>query len=119
MSTEYSKSGKLKELQVYQEEYLLSADDAQAILKSSYGPKFLTVENGEFKIQEWQAAKKIEHAVCFGLKSEDFGFSQDQAKQINVKGGIVSYVRKAKKLPSQDFIKIYQNAIKNFCEDPN
>lgn len=123
MSTEYSKSGKSKELQVYQEQYLLSFDDAIAVLKSRYGPidalNFITVENGEFKIQEQQATKKIEHAVCFGLKPEDFGFSQDQAKQINAKGGIVPYVRKGNKLPSLDLIRAYQNAIKNFCEDPN
>ena len=80
---------------------------------------FITVENGEFKIQEWQAVKKIEHAVRFGLKPKDFDFSHDQAKQINAKGGIVAYVRKGNKLPSLDFIRAYQNAIKNFCEDPN
>ena len=119
MSTEYSKSGKSKELQVYQEQYLLSFDDAIAILEARYGSNFLTVENGEFNIQEWQAAKKIEHAVCFGLKLEDFDFSQDQAKQINAKGGIVAYIRKSNKLPSLDLIRAYQNAIKNFCEDPN
>ena len=117
MSPEYSKSGKSKELQVYQEQYLLSVDDALAILEARYGSNFLTVENGEFKIQEWQAAKKLEHAVCFGLKPEDFGFSQNQAKQINAKGGIVAYVRKANKLPSLDFIRAYKNAIKNFCKD--
>ena len=112
MSTEYSKSGKSKELQVYQEQYLLSFDDAIAILKARYGSNVLTVENGEFSIQEWQAAKKLEHAVCFGLKPEDFGFSQDQAKQINAKGGIVeggivAYVRKGNKLPSLDLIRAY------------
>ena len=37
MSTEYSKSGKSKELQVYQEQYLLSFDDAIAILEARYG----------------------------------------------------------------------------------
>ena len=119
MNTEYSKSGKSKELQVYQEQYLLSVNDAIAILEARYGSNFLTVQNGEFKIQEWQAAKKLEHAVCFGLKPEDFGFSQDQAKQINDKGGIVPYVRKGNKLPSLDLIRAYQNTIKNFCEDPN
>lgn len=119
MSTKYSKSGKSKELQVYQEQYLLSFDDAITILEARYGSNFLTVENGEFRIKEWQAAKKLEHAVCFGLKPEDFGFSQDQAKQINAKGGIVAYVRKGNKLPSLDLIRAYQNAIKNFCEDPN
>lgn len=50
---------------------------------------------------------------------DEFGFSQDQAKQINAKGGIVAYVRKDNKLPSLDLIRAYQNAIKNFCEDPN
>ena len=54
-----------------------------------YTLNFITVENSEFKIQEQWAAKKIEHPVCFGLKPEDFGFSQDQAKQINAKGGIL------------------------------
>ena len=39
-----------------------------SILKAKYGSNFLSVENGEFNIQEWQAAKKIEHAVCFGIK---------------------------------------------------
>jgi Colicin D len=117
MSSEYSKSGKSKELEVYQERYLLTVDDALAILKAKYGSNFLAVENGEFKIQEWQATKKLEHPVCFGIKPEDYGFSQDQAKEINAKGGIVVYVRKGNKLPSLDLIRAYQNAIKNFCED--
>ena len=119
MSTEYSKSGKSKKLQVYQEQYILGVDDAIAILEARYGSNFLTVENGEFKIQEWQAAKKLEHAVCFGPKPKDFGFSQDQAKQMNAKGGLLPYARKGNKLPSLDLIRAYQNAIKNFCEDPN
>jgi len=116
-------SGKSNELEVYQEPYLLSYDDAIAVLKSRYGPidalNFITVDNGEFKIQEQQAAKKIEHAVCFGIKTEDYDFSQDQAKEINAKGGIVAYLRKGNKLPSLDLTRAYQNAIKNFCEDPN
>ena len=116
-------SRKYKELEVYQEPYLLSYDDAIAVLKSRYGPidalNFITVENGEFKIQEQQAAKKIEHAVCFGIKPEDYDFSQDQAKEINAKGGILAYLRKGKKLPSLDLIRAYQNAIKNFCENRN
>ena len=119
MSTKYSQSKKSKELEVYQEQYLLSVDDAIAILEARYGSNFLTVENGEFKIQEWQAAKKLEHAVCFELKPEDFGFSQNQTKQINAQGGIVAYLLKGNKLPSLDLIRAYQNAIKNFCEDPS
>ena len=107
-----------KEIQVYQEQTILSPDEALAILKAKYDSNFITVENGEFKIQDWQAAKKIEHAVCFGLNPEDFGFSQDQARQINAKGGIRFYVQQGKKLPSLDFIRAYQTAIKNFCEDP-
>lgn len=110
-----------KELEVYQEKYILSYDDAIAVLESRYGPidalNFITVENGEFKIQEEQAAKKIEHAVCFGINPADYGFSEDQAKEINVKGGIVAYIQKGKTLPNLDLIRAYQNAIKNFCED--
>ena len=65
------------------------------------------------------SCKKIEHAVCFGIKPETFNFKQNQARDINLKGGIVGYVRKSKKLPSLDLIRAYQNAIKNFCEDRN
>ena len=119
ISIDYSKSRKSKELQIYQEQYVLSFDNAIAILKVRYGSNFLTVHNGEFNIQEWQAAKKLEHAICFGLKPEDFGFSQDQARRINAKGAIVAYVRKGNQLPSLDLIRAYQNAVKNFCEDPN
>lgn len=108
-----------KEIEVYKEKYILSHDDAMAILEENYGSNFIVVSNGEFKIQEWQAAKKIEHAVCFGINVEEYGFSQDQAKEINVKGGIVDYVRKGNKLPSLDLVRAYQNAIKNFCEDRN
>lgn len=59
-------------------------------MESKYGPidalNFITVENGEFKTQEQQAAKKIEHAVCLGIKLEDYDFLQDQAKKLNAKG---------------------------------
>ena len=110
-----------KELEVYQEKYILSYDDAIAVLQSRYGPidapNFITVENGEFKIQEQQAAKKLKHAVCFGINTADYDFSQDQVREINAKGGIVAYVRKGKTLPNLDLIRAYQNAIKNFCED--
>ena len=108
-----------KQLEVYQEPFIFGYNKALAILKAKYGSNFIAVENGEFKIQEWQATKKLEHAVCFGIKPEDFGFSQDQAKQINAKGEIVGYVRKGNKLLSLDLIRAYQNAIKNFCEDRN
>ena len=87
-------SVKSTEVQVYQEPYILEQDDALAILQARYGSNFIFVSNNEFKIQEWQAAKKLEHAVCFGIKPEDSDFSQDQAKEINAKGGIVAYLRK-------------------------
>ena len=88
-------------------------------MTKKYGLNSLSVCNDEFKIEDWQTAKKIEHAVCFGINSEDFGFVKNQAKKINAKGGIVAYVRKANKLPSLDFIRAYKNAIKNFCKDRN
>ena len=112
------KSG--KELEVYQEKYIIPYDDAIAILQAKYGSNSVAVENGEFSIQDWQSVKKIEHAVCFGIQPEDFGFSQNQAREINYgNGGLVAYVQKGKTLPSLDFVRAYQNAIKNFCENRN
>lgn len=81
MSTEDSKSGKFKELQVDQEPYMLWVDDTVAILEGRYGTKFLAVENYAFKIQEWQAAKKFEDVVCFIIKPENFSSSQYQGKK--------------------------------------
>ena len=113
-------SVKSKEVEVYQEPYILEEDDALAILEARYGSNFIAVEKGEFKVQEWQATKKLEHAFCFGTKPEYYGFSQEQAKEINTgKRGLVAYLRKAKNSPSLDLIRAYQNATKNFCEDRN
>lgn len=105
------------QMQVFQENYVLSGDTALAILRQNYDSKFTTVSNGEFRIEDWQAAKKIEHAVCFGIKPEDYGFSQDKAREINSKGGIVLYLQKGNPLPPPELIKAFQNAVKNFCED--
>jgi len=53
-------------------------------LKSRYGLihalNFITVDSGEFKIQEEQAAKKLEHAVCFEINPADYYLLQDQTK---------------------------------------
>lgn len=117
------KNPKLKEskaLEIYtQQKYVLSEEEALAILREKYGSNFVAVEENEFKIQDWQAAKKIKHALAFDVSPENFGFSQYQAKQINAAGGIVAYVRKLGTLPNLDLIRAYQNAIKVFCEDRN
>lgn len=97
----------------------ISHHDALAILQKEYGSNSITVEKGNLKIQDWQAAKKIEHAVCFGINPSDYDISQKQLREINKKGGIVAYVQKGKELPSRDLIKAYQYSIKSFCEDPN
>ena len=116
---EETKSIESRELQIYQD---LNNAKAIEILKATYGsidnPNFIWIENNEFKITEQQATKKIEHAVCFKIKPEAYGFSQDQAKRIN-KVGIVAYLREGGKLPSLDLTRAYQNAIKDFCEDRN
>jgi hypothetical protein len=59
-------------------------------LEARYGSNFITVENGKLKLGDWQSAKKIKHAVCFGINPADYDFSQDQAKEINAKGGLES-----------------------------
>jgi len=107
-----------KELAVYQEKLILSYDAALAILEEKYGSNSVAVENGKFYIQDWQAVKKIEHAVCFQINPGNYNFSQEQAREINYgKGGLVAYVQKGKTLPSLDFVRVYQNSIKNFCEN--
>lgn len=109
-----------KELEVDQEKYILLYDDVLTILQTKYDSDYVTVENTEFFIQNWQAVKKIEHAVCFHINPVDYNFSQNQAEEIDRnKGGLVTYVQKGKTLPSLDFIRSYQNAIKNFCENRN
>lgn len=97
----------------------LSWDDAMAILEARYGSNYIAINNGDLKIQDWQAAKKVNHAVCFGINPSDYGISQKQLLEINKKGGIVTYLQRGNKLPSLDLIRAYQNAIKTFCEDPN
>ena len=54
-----------KQVQVYQEQTILSREEALAILDTIYNSNFITVENGEFKIEEWQAAKKL--SMLFAL----------------------------------------------------
>lgn len=57
--------------------------------------------------------------VCFGIKPEDYSFFQAQAKAMNSQGGIVTYIQRGNKLPSLDFIRAYQTAIKISCKDKN
>jgi len=111
-------SPKYEQVAVDEENYVRNYDNAISILKEKYGSNFLSILNDEFKVEDWQAAKKLEHAVCFGINPADYGFSQKQAKEINAKG-IVAYIRRGNPLPSLDLIRAYQNAIKNFCEDAN
>lgn len=72
-----------KELEVYQEQYILSKEAALDILEEKYGPNFIACANGEFKIDDWQSAKKIEHADLYGINFADYDFSQKQAVEIN------------------------------------
>lgn len=107
-----------KELPVYQEKLILSYDATLAILEEKYGSNSVAVENGKFYIQDWQALKKIEHAVCFQINPGNYNFSQEQAREINYdKVGLVIYVQKGKTLLSLNFVRVYQNNIKNFCEN--
>ena len=114
---ESSDSESEEEEDLVHEQNKRGVQDPLAILEETYGSNFVPVENGEFKIQDWQAAKKIYHAVCFGLKPEDFGFSQKEVIEIELNGGLVEYVRNGKNLPSLDFIRAFQKTIKKFCED--
>lgn len=52
-----------KDVNIYKENYIMSEDIDLAILEEKYGSNFIYVSNDEFKMQDWQAAKKLEHAV--------------------------------------------------------
>jgi hypothetical protein len=110
----------LKDQEICKEPSVLDHKEALAILDRKYGSKSMKVLNGRLKIENWQAAKKIEHAPEFGINLADYGFSTSQAAEINQSGGgIAAYVEKGKELPSNELITAYQLVIKNFCEGPH
>lgn len=90
MIFKYLKFEEFNKSKSYEEPFIISSESAFNILNATYGSNFLAVENNEFKIEEWQAAKKIYHYICSGVKPEDFGFSQAQADSIKSKGGLFS-----------------------------
>lgn len=92
----------------------LSHSEALAYLENTYGSKSITVD-GNLKISDWQAAKKIYHGGCFGIKPEDYGAKQSDLHRLN-QIGIVDYVKEGGRLPSHEHIRAYQNALKDFCE---
>jgi len=92
----------------------MSHADALALLENKYGSNHITVE-GDLKISEWQATKKICHGVCFGIKPEDYGAKQSDLHRLN-KIGIGRYVREGGRLPTAEHTRAYQNALKYFCE---
>ena len=77
---------------------IMSYADALALLENKYGSNHITVE-GDLKISEWQATKKICHGVCFEIKPEDYGAKQSDLHRLN-KIGIDRYVREGGRLPS-------------------
>lgn len=73
---------------------IISSDDALSILQNKYGGKVIKIVNDEFEVDEWQLVKKIEHSVCFNINFADYGFTNEQAVEINQgKDGLVGYVQ--------------------------
>ena len=92
----------------------MSHADALSLLENKYGSNHITFE-GDLKISEWQATKKICHGVCFGIKPEDYGAKQSDLHRLN-KIGIARYVREGGRLPTAEHTRAYQDALKDFCE---
>jgi len=74
----------------------------QSELKKRYGSNFIAVENGEFNVQDCQAAKKLEHVVCFGIKPEDYGFHKTKQKILILK--VESWLMSEKRINYQAWI---------------
>ena len=95
--------------------FIMTKDEALKILIKSYSGQ-LEIRDNE-RISDWQAAKKIYHAIDFGINPEDkiYGMTKDNILRLQ-KIGLTKYVREGRPLPPIKLIKAYQIAVKNMCD---
>ena len=103
----------LKSFNEPRQNYVMSQAEALTKINYTYMGKMDIVD--DFYVSDWQAAKKIYHAMEFGINPEDYGMSRDNLKLIE-KHGLTRYVRMGKPLPPTNLVKAYQCALKDFCE---
>ena len=95
--------------------FVMSYEEAGNLVAETY-PGFLQITN-EQTIDYWQACKKIDHAIGFGINPEDYGMNQKELMKISRPGGLIRYVQDGNRLPPIEFVKKYASTIKDSCLD--
>lgn len=94
--------------------FVMSKEEATQKLNDAY-PGKQDITPNEF-ISDYKAAAKIYHASDVGLNPEKYNLSLDNLKRLN-SIGLHAYAREGHPLPSIEFVKDYQAAIKKICTD--
>ena len=74
----------LKSFNEPRQNYVMSQAEALTKINYTYMGKMDIVD--DFYVSDWQAAKKIYHAMEFGINPEDYGMSRDNLKLIEKHG---------------------------------
>lgn len=93
--------------------FVMTKDEAIHLIDETYPGQLEITVNKRFS--EWQAAKKIYHAIDFGINPENYRMTKDDILRLN---GIelTKYVREGRPLPPIKLVNDYQMAIKNMCD---
>lgn len=95
-------------------DFIMTHEEAQQKVNEKYSGK-MEIE-GDYFISDRKAAEKIYHAPHLGINSEDFGMTDNDLARIQ-QIGLKNYAQEGRELPSIEFVKAYQNALKNICEN--
>jgi len=90
--------------------FIMSRSDALQLIRETY-PGFKQITD-KLKVTDWQGAKKCYHHKGLGVKPE---LSRKQLREIR-EDGLVTYVRKGRKLPSIKHVHDIQDSIKRICD---
>lgn len=92
--------------------FVMTSEKATQKLNETY-PGKMVIATGQF-LSDFKAAAKIYHASHLGLNPEDYNMSPENLKRLN-DIGLHAYVKEGRPLPSIEFVKDYQQAIKKIC----
>lgn len=91
-------------------DFVMSETEAKAKVEDYYSGQIQVSETEV--VTELRAAQKSYHASQLGVNPEDYGVSQKDLQIIN-EIGLYKYAQTGKPLPPIEFIRAYQQAIKN------
>jgi len=93
--------------------FVMTRDEALNLIGETYPGQLEITVNERFS--EWQAAKKIYHAVDFGIDPEDYGMMKYNILRLQ-RIGLTKYAREGRPLPPIKLVNHYQMAVKNMCD---